>query len=127
MRKLTLDDVTLTVFVEPCDEPVRGNFMVTDDPEQDKRDEDAILERLYENHDTTAWCDVVVEAKYKCLTAQAGTGCLSYAEAQAEHFDVDSRGRLVMHKAIWDFDDLIDETLADLNAQIADLVADLED
>ncbi len=55
MKKLTLDDVVVTIDYEQEDTPVKGNAMCSDDEVFNKEVEDQILSRLA-NNDTLAWC-----------------------------------------------------------------------
>jgi hypothetical protein len=56
-------NIVITFSIEQDDTGVRGNYVCTDDAEQDRADEDAILERL-DAGDVTAWCGIIVTATY---------------------------------------------------------------
>lgn len=88
--------------------PVRGNYMCTDDTEQDKADEDEVIERLNRG-EIEAWCRVVVIAEWEGYKGYASIGgCVFGSASEAAQMAIDY--------------DLHDEALEDLNRQIeADL------
>ena len=79
MRKLTKDEVKFSVEIESEDMQVRGNYMCTEDPESDKKDEDEILARL-ERGDIFAWCVIKVTAKWEEFEGFAIIGGVSFSE-----------------------------------------------
>ena len=104
-RALTAEEVTFTLECLEEHTAVRGNFMATDDPEQDKRDEDEVLRRLNRG-DLWAWCCVKVTAHWAGLHATDFLGCCSYqdeADFERDGYAADMRER----------------ALDDLNATIA--------
>ena len=58
---------------------VRGNYMCTDDPEQDKKDEDEIISRV-NNGDEKAWFCLKVTATLEGFSHSVYLGCCSLAE-----------------------------------------------
>lgn len=79
LRKLTAEEVHFEVTTEPEDIPVEGNYMWTDDAEADKQAEREIRDRL-ERGDDSAWCCLVVEARWKIHSAKAYLGGCSFTE-----------------------------------------------
>lgn len=73
---LDLADVEFELTCEPEHASVRGNFMCSGDDEQDKADEDAVIEAL-ENGNQWAWCCVCVTATVGVFTGRAYLGCVS--------------------------------------------------
>lgn len=67
-----------SIDVSEDDTPVRGNFMQTDDPEQDTADENEILSRL-DNGDMYAWCSVTVTAKFGDLEGSDSLHACNFA------------------------------------------------
>ena len=65
------NDAEITIEIEQCDMPVRGNAIASDDAELDRKVEDEILERL-DRGDTWAWCEIRV-----CATMRAMGGNVS--------------------------------------------------
>jgi hypothetical protein len=83
LRKLTKADVKFTLEIEQEDDSVRGNVC---ESEQDRKDEDSILERL-EGGDLWAWCIVKVTATWEDgnlapMSASAYLGHCSYADEE---------------------------------------------
>lgn len=74
-------ETTLEVLHEET--PVEGNFMCTDEPEQDKRDEQEILSRLARG-DALAWCCIKVTATYAGFTNDEYLGCCCFHEGATE-------------------------------------------
>lgn len=97
MRKLTLEDVTISVTTEEEDVPVRDNALASGDADADREEEDAILARL-KRGDYEAWCRVIVTATWEApdgneYTGQDSLGCCVLgdgytAEQCAEHHDM---------------------------------------
>jgi hypothetical protein len=54
-----MDEVKFTVEIEPLEVPENGKFFESDNPEQDKLDDQEIQKRL-DAGDYTAWCSIVV-------------------------------------------------------------------
>lgn len=81
MRKLTADEVEFEESTEPEDLPVQGNYMCTDDPEADRAAEQELLERLARG-DESAWCCLVVTAKWREFIGYAMLGGYSFPEGQ---------------------------------------------
>lgn len=77
IRQLTESEVKFSVELESEFTDVRGNFMVTDEPEKDKEAEDEILRRL-DNGETEAWCTIVVKATWKEFSGVATLGGCSF-------------------------------------------------
>jgi hypothetical protein len=63
----TIDDVDISITVEPEFSPVQGNLIVSGDAEFDKKCEDEIIARL-DSGDEWAWCIVKVTVTPKTLT-----------------------------------------------------------
>jgi hypothetical protein len=105
LRKLTRDDVTINLEVDYDDTPVRGNLVCSDEPELDKRDEDEVFRRLGRG-DVWAWALVKVTAKWNGFRAVTYLGGCTYDNE--EQF-MESGGY---------YEDMIDEALEDLNAQV---------
>ncbi len=71
-------DVEFSATIEPDDTPVRGNFMATEDPEQDRAAEDEVIRRL-DSGDVSAWCGLVVRAEWRGFKGVASLWGCSYA------------------------------------------------
>lgn len=83
-------EIKYTVNIEPEDSPVRGNYMCTDDPEQDRKDEDEIIARL-RDEDISAWCTISVTASLNDFKYTAVLGCCSlHADDNIEEFAKDN-------------------------------------
>lgn len=99
---LRADEVQFTLSAEYEDTPVRGNLTATDDPAQDKRDEDEIIRRLDQGGvwagDVWAWCCVTVTASWKGYLGITNLGACSY-EDQAD-FEKDSCYSDMKHEAL---------------------------
>lgn len=90
-KPLTADEVSFKVTVEPEDIPVKGNYMCTDDPEQDRKDEQEILDRL-KRGDELAWCCILVEATWEGYTGIASIGGNSLTKESEVKDCVDEHG-----------------------------------
>lgn len=112
MRLLRKDEVEFRLEIEPEETAVRGNFMATEDPEQDKRDEDEIIARLNRGDDW-AWCLVIVKGYWQTFSASSALGGCSYANEA----DFKREGS---------YDDMCDEILDLLNAEIQNTATILE-
>ena len=80
-RKLLASEVE---FEEGCEEefiPVEG-YMATDDYEADRANEKEILDRLNRG-DNSAWCILVVKAKWKGHVEHASLGCFVFPEGNS--------------------------------------------
>lgn len=78
MRKLIKDEVEFKLEVLPEETEVRGNYICSGDDEQDKLDEDEIIERL-NNNDVTAWCLLKVTATWNDIEAFDYMGGCSFS------------------------------------------------
>lgn len=118
LRQLTRSEVDFERSTEPDDTPIEGNVLASGDAKLDQEAEREVLERL-QNDDHSAWCGVVVRARW---TSAAGVtyegraslwGCIltdrySDADVARDH-------------------DLEGEALADLNARLARIVQSARD
>lgn len=73
------DGITYTVDITQDDRPVRGNYIVSDDADADRADEDEILRRL-DSGDVWAWAVVRVTASILAFKGTAHLGGCSYAD-----------------------------------------------
>lgn len=112
MRKLTAAEVTFEVTIEAEDQPVRGNF-ASGDEEQDRADEQAIIDRL-DRGDVEAWCGVIVTATWEAPDGNEYTGRASIWGCSLD----DSYTREV----VADEHGMYEEALDDLNQRIACVV-----
>ena len=110
MKKLTADQVEFTISVEQEDIPVRGNYMATDDPEQDKRDEDELLERI-ERGDDSAWCCLIVEARWRDFVGRDSLGACTLEGGSGRQVEAQAW-------AMADDHGMREQALADLNEEI---------
>lgn len=113
IRELRADEVEFVV--ECCHEelPIRGNCSAIDD-ETDEAAAESIFEQLAAGNEW-AWCCVRVTAKWRGWTASETLGGCSYtSEAQ-------------FREPGGYFDDVKDETLSALNAELQEADADLEE
>lgn len=108
VKKLTAEDITVTLTAEPEDIPVRGNAMASGDDRHDKRVEDQIIADL-ESGNEWAWCCAKVTGTYMGLRATAYLGACSYKNA--EDFRRDGY-----------YTDLVNDCLRDLQQQLNDLI-----
>lgn len=111
LRELTLDEVEVTLRTEWEDMSVRNHFD-TDEPERDRALEAEILARM-DRGDVWAWCTVVVTAKWGGFFGDDSLGACSYVD-EAEF----RKG------GYWE--DLQAEALSRMNAQIAEVYAQVE-
>jgi len=94
IRKLTADEVEFTLDVEPeCDSTVEGNAMCSGDDAADKKYEQELLARL-ERGDTSAWCVLIVKAKWNGHEGVDTLGCVTLKEDADEE---DAREMADMH------------------------------
>jgi hypothetical protein len=94
MKKLTHSDVTFEVCLESdpfvTESDIREAFS-SGDPELDRKDADAIIERL-KSGDETAWCTILVKASWRGIEADDSVSGVTLggpddsAEAYAEEF-----------------------------------------
>lgn len=108
-RELRADEVE---FEEGCEDeyiPVEGNYMATDDGEADKAAEKELLDRLSRG-DNSAWCILVVKAKWKGRAGVASLGCFVFPEGNS--------GPANRKYAEDEYESLKEEALADLNQNI---------
>lgn len=115
MRELTAEEVEFEELVEDDYEIPEGVFS-TDDPEQDRRDEEAIRSRLARG-DNSAWCILVVHARWEGFVGHASVAGFTFPQGQS--------GRANARYAKEDFEGLRMEALADLNAQLKNMAAKL--
>jgi hypothetical protein len=109
--KRTAEQVNFTLAIEPEHVPVRGNYMASGDDEQDRADEDDLIERL-EAGDDRAWCCLVVTCEDEDgNTATDSLGCVVLGE------DVGWGARLEAHVRA-EYPDLWTDSLARLNADL---------
>lgn len=108
MRKLTDKDVEFRITVEQEDMPLRGNYTVSGDDEQDTADENEALARLNRG-DYTAWCSVTVTAAWNGFEGNARIGGCSMGENANEQIEA--------HQIATDYD-LAGDALADLTEKI---------
>lgn len=108
MRELTAEEVEFEEDVED-DFVLPEGIFATDDPEQDRRDEEAIRSRLARG-DNSAWCILVVHAKWEGFVGSASVGGFTFPEGCS--------GTANARYAKEHFEGLRAEALADLNAQL---------
>lgn len=106
LRRLTRDDVTITLKAEQDDLDVRGNAMASGDDAFDLEVENEILNRL-ETGDVWAWAHVAVTATWNGFSASNAISGCSYANEA----DFTRPG--------WYYDDMVSEAIDRLNADIA--------
>ena len=106
MRQLTMSDIEFTIECLHEDTPVRGNYMVTDDNEADRAEENKILHDLECND--WAWCCVKVTGRFRGLGSSAYLGCCSHHNEQ----DFINGGY---------YDDMRQEVLDNLQAMLNDI------
>ena len=68
--------VTYKITPLPEDMPIRGNLIVSGDPEQDRKDEDSVIADLDSGNDW-AWCCVEVKCEYRNFSASVYLGGVS--------------------------------------------------
>lgn len=98
-------EAQITVHAREDDIPVRGNALASGDDAEDKRCEDAILERL-ERGDVWAWACVEVRASWDLYDGSDYLGACSYDSEE----DFRQQGDY--------FDDMVDEALEVLAGRI---------
>ena len=106
-KPLKASDVEFSVQVEMDECPVRGNLVCSDDPGQDAKDEQDVIDRLNRG-DETAWCRVCVTAK----DADGNEGSDSLGGVNMEPGLYGTRLEARLREC---FPDLWDEALSDLN------------
>jgi hypothetical protein len=111
LRKLTIDDVTVTLRAEPEDVPVRGNAVASGDDATDREVEDKIIADL-ERGSEWAWCCAVVEVSWGSFKNVATLGCCSYRSEE----DFRASGY---------YDEMVSEALDGLNGGIAGILAEI--
>lgn len=110
-RKLTADEVTFTITVEPEEDQVAGNFATGDD-ELDRKLERDIIE-AFNAGSVEAWCCIKVTATYQGFEGHDYLGCCS-------HLDGDDMPPVADQvKQTIDDCGMRDEALDDLNQTIA--------
>jgi hypothetical protein len=117
LRPLTADEVEFTIRVEAEDVDPRDNFMCTDDTDQDRADENEIIERLNRG-DESAWCCVVVEADWNGIKGYDSLGCCSYAPGSGREVKAQVDETVESH-------DMKAQALEHLNSQILAMAAKL--
>jgi hypothetical protein len=113
IRELTEADVDFVLECEPEDVPIEGNAMASGDDDVDAEAEQWVRDQL-ESGNEWAWCHVIVRARWNGLEGVDNLGCCSY-KSEA---DFRQPGGY--------YDDMRAEALADLNAQLEDLDAKLD-
>lgn len=78
LRAYLSEHAEFTLECHPEDMSVRGNALASGDPDEDKRCEDEIIERL-DRGDDWAWCIVEVRAVFRGVVGRATLGGCSYA------------------------------------------------
>lgn len=101
MIAITQSDVEIEVRAEPEDIPIHGNAMASGNEKQ-------IMDELIYND--WAWCCAVVEVSWKGLSETVTLGCCSYSSE--EDF-----------RACPYFQDMVNEALESLNANVIDIVS----
>jgi hypothetical protein len=107
IRELRPSEITYSLDCEPEDSPISGNLIVSDDPEQDRKDEAAVQSDL-DKGNQWAWCYVVVKAHCGQFTGRAGLGGCSYSSEQAFH-DEDDYFTMLKTDAVRDLMRVMDE------------------
>ena len=74
---ICVDDIVPTITVEQDDTPVRGNLTASDEPEEDRKEEDGVISRLNDG-DVWAWCFVTVSVTALGFTGTDTLGGCSY-------------------------------------------------
>ncbi len=105
MRKLTRDDVTITVKCEPEDMSIEGNCMASGDEDFDKECADEIRSKLEAGNDW-AWCCVALTVSWQGFEASDYLGGCSYDSEE----DFRKPGGY--------FDDMVDAALEALNEKV---------
>lgn len=81
LRKLTREDVEITIEIDNEWLPLRGNAIATGDPDYDRQVEDELLKRL-DSGDIWAWCSVTVTARWNGFEGKDHLGGCSYADEE---------------------------------------------
>jgi len=85
IRKLTADDVEFTLEVEPeCDIPLEGNCIATDDDEADRKYTAELQGRL-DRDDVSAWCVLIVKARWNGHEGVDTLGGVTLSEAAGDN------------------------------------------
>ena len=106
LRSLTANEVEFELDTEPELEPFESNAQASGDDEADRKVEEGIRERL-QYGDVSAWCILVVRAKWKGYEGVATLGGYSFPAGQT--------GDQNREYAAENFECLKAEALADLN------------
>lgn len=77
IKTLTAKDVEFVLECEPEHIDIRGNLTVSDDPVQDRKDEDKVIHQLNSGNQW-AWCCAKMTAKYKGFEGVDYLGGCSY-------------------------------------------------
>ena len=112
IRKLTRTDVGIKIECLDEDTPIEGNYVATDDPEDDRACERAVIEELA--HNPWAWCMVKVTVGWSSFEAHDYLGCCNYDSE--EDF-----------RACTYFDDMVEGALDNLNQKVADAYVAIKD
>lgn len=104
--------------VSQDDQDVRGNALASGDDAEDKRVEDAIIERL-DNGDVWAWAHVIVSASFNDFVGSDSLGCCSYEDA--DDFKGDGYYADMKDAALDELTASVAEALEELGATIADV------
>lgn len=110
LRKLTLDDVTVTLVPEEEDVALEGHFE-SGDADQDKELEERLIRRL-ERGDRWAWCCAAVTVSWGGWKETAYLGCCSYD------------GEDDFRKGGY-YEQMVEEALEDLNKTLARTFSEL--
>lgn len=106
LRALTASEVEFELDTEPELDSFEGNVLASGDDEEDRKAEEEIRERL-QRGDISAWCILVVHAKWKGYEGVASLGGYSFPAGYT--------GDQNHEYAAEDFEYLKAEALADLN------------
>lgn len=111
LRKLTKNDVTITIEITEADARIRGNCLASGD---DALDEECArdIERQLRNGNAWAWCDVKVTARWRAYEGHDYLGSCSY----------DSEAQFV---ADGYYADMVTNAIDDLNEALASADRDL--
>jgi hypothetical protein len=115
MRKLKLSEVEFSIVQQREDTPVRGNAIVSDDPDYDRKVEDEIIAD-YESGNDWAWGCVKVTAKWQGFEGHTYLGACCYKNEK--DFIKGGYYPQMQKEAL---DDL-NATLADVHSRISKLV-----
>lgn len=81
LRKLTREDVDIIIETHPEWIPIRGNAILSDDPNYDRQVEDELIQRLSKG-DIWAWCSVIVKAYWNGFEGEDYLGACSCADEE---------------------------------------------